>query len=133
MQGDLIEIWKPIVGYEELYEVSNLGNVRSFNRIINRPVGAYLKKGRVLRAGKSRNGYLTVRLVGNEGTSTLNVHRLVAQAFLDNPNGYNEVNHLDEDKTNNKADNLEWCTHKYNVNYGTRNRRIMKTRNGGKE
>ena len=133
MQGDLIEIWKPVVGYEELYEVSNLGNVRSFDRIINRPIGAYLKKGRVLRAGKSRNGYLTVRLVGNEGTSTINVHRLVAQAFLDNPNGYNEVNHLDEDKTNNKANNLEWCTHKYNMNYGTRNKRISSRRNGGKE
>lgn len=68
-----------------------------------------------------RHGYERVTLWENGKKFNMSVHRLVATAFIDNPNGYDEVNHKDEDKTNNNVNNLEWCSHKYNMNYGTRN------------
>ena len=116
------EIWKPIKGYEGFYEVSNLGRVRSLDRteyIRNKAGGitARQKRGKILKPHlDSRGCYLHV---GLRGKST-NVHRIVAKTFIDNPNGYPEVNHKDEDKTNNAVTNLEWCDHKYNNNYGSK-------------
>lgn len=75
-----------------------------------------------------RHGYERVTLWENGKKFNVSVHRLVAMAFIDNPNGYDEVNHKDENKTNNNVDNLEWCSHIYNMNYGTRNKRIVETR-----
>ena len=102
------EEFRPIKGYEGLYEVSNLGNVRN------------VKTGRILKSFDNKRGYLTIRLSKNGKSSKFYIHRLVAEAFISNPNNYPVINHKDEIKTNNSIDNLEWCTQKYNINYGTR-------------
>ena len=108
------EIWKPIEGYEGVYEVSNLGRVRSLTRIDSR---GRLREGVVLKpCYDSRRNYLHVNLRGKP----CNIHRLVAKTFISNPHDYAEINHKDEDKTNNCVENLEWCTHKYNNNYGSK-------------
>ncbi len=118
-----MEIWKDIVGYEGKYQVSNKGRVRSL------PVKSNTKyfSGRVLALFPDATGYMAVSL----SRKSHKVHRLVAIAFIDNPNNYTCVNHKDEDKTNNNVENLEWCTHKYNNNYGTRNKRI--SQNSGRK
>lgn len=106
------EIWKDIEGYPN-YQVSNLGNVRNLN--FNRT-----SKTKVLKSCIDGKGYQYVALYKDSKRKCSKVHRLVAQAFLPNPNNYKEVNHKDEVKTNNCVKNLEWCDAKYNVNYGTR-------------
>ena len=112
------EIWKPIEGYEGLYEVSNTGQVRSLDRYVKNGHSSYrLQKGRVLSPTKHRYGYLFVILTCNGKHKMFLVHRLVAQAFILNPDNLPQVNHKDEDKSNNRVDNLEWCDHKYNMNY----------------
>ena len=114
-----MELWKDIVGYEGLYQVSNFGRIRSLDRIIKRPkMGDFFKKSQIIK-NKIYKGYFSVQLSKQGITKNHKVHRLVAQAFIPNPNNYKEVNHKDENKENNCADNLEWCTHKYNMEYGT--------------
>ena len=109
------EEWKPIPGYEGLYEVSNYGRVRSFK---------WSSNGKILSPGKDGSGYLFVTLCKDGKTKLRKIHRLVAEAFIPNPNNFPQVNHMDECKENNYFGNLEWCTHKYNLSYGTRTRRI---------
>lgn len=117
------EIWKPIKGYEGLYEVSNLGNVMSLNY-------NHTGKTKNLKQFKRKN-YFSVSLSNEEGERLFSVHRLVAEAFIENPYNFSQVNHKDENPENNSVENLEWCDAKYNCNYGTRTRRILeKTRNG---
>ena len=118
------EIWKPIEGYEGLYEVSNLGRIRSLDRL-DVYKGKYKRyfKGKMLNPTFYRGGYLQVQLSKNGKVKVCKLHRLVAQTFLPNPDNLPVVNHKDEDKTNNCVDNLEWCTQQYNINYGTRNER----------
>ena len=125
----MTEIWKDIKGYEGLYQVSNMGRVKSFN---------YKNTGKegILEGSKNKRGYKVVHLSKNGKTNHYRIHRLVAITFIPNPNNYPEVNHIDEDKNNNRMDNLEWCDGKYNLNYGTRNKRISEHRKGkcsGKE
>lgn len=91
------------------YKVSNYGRVLSLAKTTIRG----RKYDKILSASKKDNGYYTVSINGNNEY----VHRLVAKAFIDNPNNFNEINHKDEDKSNNKVDNLEWCTKSYNVSY----------------
>ena len=114
------EIWKDIIGYEGFYQVSSLGRVRSLDMYVKCGYGSYrLRKGKVLSSVIKDNGYLQLKLYCNGKLYKKYVHRLVAQAFIPNPDNLPEVNHLDEDKTNNNVTNLEWCDHKYNLNYGT--------------
>ena len=111
------EIWKDIKGYEGQYQVSNKGNVRSVDRINH--IGSKYS-GRTLKPWYDRYGYLTVDLYKNGVRKKKRVHRLVVEAFIPNSNGFPEVNHIDEVKDNNELSNLEWCTSKYNSNYGTK-------------
>ena len=110
------EVWKPIAEYSGLYEVSNLGNVRrlEYTDQIGRK-----KQTKVLHPSHKENGYYHVVLIKNREKKYYSVHRLVAAAFVDNPNNYPIINHKDEDMNNNNADNLEWCTYTYNNRYGT--------------
>ena len=120
----MIEEWRPVVGYEGLYEVSNTGRVRSIDRYVKTCYGSYrLHKGKVLSPGIRPDGYLVVSLQYR----MFRVHRIVAEAFLPNPDNLPQVNHKDEDKSNNRVDNLEWCTAKYNNNYGTARIRAKET------
>ena len=122
------EIWKDIEGFEGLYQVSNMGRVKSLERTVwNKGTGYYMTVSeRILKANNVGKGYLQVKLFKDGKRKTCYIHRIVATAFLDNPKNYNEVNHKDEDKTNNCVDNLEWCSHSYNNNYGTKNQRAVK-------
>ena len=111
------EIWKPVKGYEGLYQVSNMGRVKSLNY-------RHTGKERILKARKNRGGYLQVNLYKEGKMKRCSVHQLVGQVFCENPMGYTEVNHVDEDKTNNMAENLEFCSRSYNCSYGTRSMRV---------
>lgn len=125
------EIWKDIEGYEGRYQVSNEGNVRSLahDTVIHRGKEVYTlhKPGLRLKPTTLNHGYLGVCLYHpqkHSGHKRMSIHRLVAQAFLPNPDGYAEVNHIDENKANNRAENLEWCTRSQNMRSGTLPRRI---------
>ena len=122
----MIEKWRDIPEYEGIYQVSNLGNVKVLDRVVN---SAIKHSDKVKRIGKTlkqynKNGYMQVTLTINTKRKYYNVHRLVAQAFIDNPQNLPQVNHKDENKLNNNVNNLEWCTAKYNCNYGSRNSKI---------
>lgn len=112
-----METWKDISGYEGIYEVSDLGRVRSL-------VQRNRWKPGILKPQKHRYGYLYVNLCKDGKVKGMKVHRLVAQAFIPNPNNLPQVNHKDENPQNNAASNLEWCSARYNINYGTRNGRV---------
>lgn len=116
----MLEIWKDIEGYNGFYEISNLGNCKTHYAIGS---GKYTKEGRLLKPVKCSNGYSEYQLRINGERRCCLAHRLVAEAFIDNPMNKPEVNHKDEDIRNNYADNLEWVTSKENANYGTRNER----------
>lgn len=128
MQEESEEIWKPIPGYEGLYEVSNKGRVKSLERdIIDKNGKKYHRKERILKSLPDGNGYFQVCLHDNKGESKrLRVHRLVAEAFIPNPDNKSQINHKNEIKTDNCIDNLEWVTAKENSNYGTHNERVAK-------
>ncbi|SER52388.1 MULTISPECIES: NUMOD4 domain-containing protein [Pseudomonas] len=114
------EVWKPISGFELFYEVSNLGRVRSLDRICQHKDGQTTRRaGRVLKPGL-RAGYPFVQLCDNETKKQEHVHRLVAQAFCVKPEGCNVVNHLDGDRQNNLASNLEWTTNQGNITHAYR-------------
>ena len=108
------EIWRSVKDYEGLYEVSNWGRVRN------------CRTGCVLRPGKHRDGYLQVNLYKDGVMKRCYVHRLVATAFIPNPDNLPQINHKDENKENNRIENLEWCNCKYNNNYGTHIEKISK-------
>lgn len=123
------EIWRTAVYdgivYEGLYKVSNLGRILSLNY---RNTG----KAELMNPSANTDGYLKVNLSKNKEKKTCKVHRLVAETFIPNPDNLPEVNHIDEDKTNNRVSNLEWKTHRDNCNHATRNERSAKTRTNGK-
>lgn len=112
-------------GFEGRYQVSVDGEMKSLERIS--PQG-YLLKERILKLGKSTNGYLRVSLHKDGKRKNYSVHRLVAQAFIPNPDNLPEVNHINEDKMDNRVENLEWCSHKFNNNWGTANQRRAEKR-----
>lgn len=127
------EIWKDVKGFEGRYEVSNFGRVRSVSRMVgmeyNNP---HYSKGKLLtiRTNRNASGYSCVSMAqyGRKNRpKQFYVHRIVAEAFIENPLGYNEINHKDENKQNNCADNLEWCDRMYNIRYGTAIERKIKS------
>lgn len=109
------EVFLSVPGYSGLYEVSNLGNVMS------------LRSGKLLKQSTNKGGYKMLSLTKNGKSTCFSVHRLVAMTFLPNPDNLPEVNHKDENPGNNFVDNLEWCTRKYNLNYGGYRERMSKT------
>lgn len=115
----MIEIFKDIEGYEGLYQVSNLGRVKSLKRYVNDRGGIRLLKERILKEVQARSGHLRVKLSKNNISKRYSTHKLVAQAFIPNPDNLPVINHKDEDPTNNCVENLEWCTVGYNNRYGT--------------
>lgn len=112
------EVWKPVVGYEDLYEVSSFGRVKSLN--YNRT-----GKEKIRKPLKTKYGYLQVNLCKDGKPKNFKVHRLVAENFIPNPLNLPQINHKDENKENNFVENLEFCDAQYNTNYGTRNERIV--------
>lgn len=117
------EIWKDITNYEGEYQVSNLGRVKSFRA--SSKYGS--QKEYILKPTTRDNGYCNVTLYGKYGRHKYLVHRLVAEAFIPNPEGLPQVNHKDENPFNNAVDNLEWCTAEYNNAYGTARIRKIET------
>ena len=117
----MIEIFKDVKGYEGLYQISNVGNVKSLGN-------DKTKKEKILKPAKNHKGYLFVGLCKQGKQKNHYIHRLVAQAFIDNPNNLEQINHKNEIKTDNRVENLEWCTPKQNNNYGTHNQRSAANR-----
>lgn len=122
MNNQTNEIWKPVVGYEKYYEVSNLGRVKRLERSSDN--GYHLKEKIIKSTVRKKDGYCVVALCGN----TYYLHRVVAEAFIPNPNKLPEVNHKDERKQNCCVENLEWCDSSYNLRYGTRAKRSAESR-----
>ena len=123
----MIEIWKDIKGYDGIYQISNFGRVRSVDRVVYGRLSyknGRLVKGKLLSLRKGKEGYVRVNLNKDGIKTTYDVHKLVADAFMDNPSNLPQINHKDENKTNNHVGNLEYCDSYYNTNYGTRNARI---------
>ena len=103
------EIWKPIKDFEDKYEVSNLGRIRN------------IRTNHILKMTNQYGNYFSIILYDGVRRKTTRVHRLVAEAFIPNPNNYSCVNHKDMNKQNNCVDNLEWCTQSYNSNHAIQN------------
>ena len=120
------EIWKDISNYEGLYQVSNLGNIRSLNRYTNGRNSKRLIKGKILKVFKDKDGYMNVNLYKNAEIKQFKVSRLVAQAFIPNIDNKPQVNHIDGNRYNNQVSNLEWCTSRENNLHAFRNN-LMKT------
>ena len=125
------EIWKDIPHYEGLYQVSNYGRVKSVGRYVE-----YVREGktqkhwvpeRIKAQSLKPNGYQTLQLFKNNKAKNEYVHRLVAMAFIPNPDNLPQVNHKDEDKANNIVDNLEWCDNSYNQKYNGKQKRSAET------
>lgn len=113
------EIWKDVLNYEGLYKVSNYGRIKRTTKTIKKKNGVlYLIKEKEKKPYTNKNGYSYVTLYNaHYKAKTIQVHKLVAQSFISNPNKYPCINHKNENKLDNRVENLEWCSYKYNINY----------------
>lgn len=120
------EIWKDIKNYEGLYQVSNLGRVRSLNKCVKHSNHYMNLKGQILKLQiDCQTSYKKIRLCKDGKYKQYSIHRLVAEAFIPNPNNYPVVNHINENRIDNRVENLEWCTVSYNNTYGDRIKRVV--------
>lgn len=118
MKRDIeFEIWKDITGYEGVYQVSNFGRIKSLGRFLKRGESKIFVDEFIMSGGSTPIGYKTVSLTKNKVRKAFSVQRLVAEAFIPNPEGKPEVNHIDGDKLNNNYTNLEWCTRRENLQH----------------
>jgi hypothetical protein len=123
-----MEIWKPVKGFEKSNEVSNLGNLRSKDRFINKKNGqSFFRKGVNKKFRKHRDGYNRCNIKVNGKSYDVMQHRLVADAFIPNPNNYKQVNHKNGIKDDNRVENLEWCDQSQNIQHAVKNR-LIKTK-----
>lgn len=124
------EFWKNLIGYgdyNDYYQVSNLGRVRSLDKYVSNNNGVRFIKGRILKVGHCGK-YLSVQLSNNQKIKNVLIHRLVAQTFISNPNNLPCINHKDCNPENNNISNLEWCTYSYNNSYNNRIQKATQTR-----
>lgn len=128
-----MEIWRDIVGYEGLYKVSNRGRVFSCDRLVSNRHKLILRRGKILKQRTHKQGYKRVKLTRFSDYKIFLVHRLVAIAFIENPENKDQINHINEIKEDNKVSNLEWVSAKENSNHGTRTQRMLITRFGKNE
>lgn len=113
------EEFRDITGYEGLYQASDLGRIKSLERKVKTKNGYRIVREKILKTSKDKNGYLLVNLHKNNKMKTHRVHRIIAQTFIPNHENLPQINHIDENTTNNSVNNLEWCSLVYNINYGT--------------
>ena len=111
------EEWRDIEGYEGMYQVSNLGRVRSLDRHVKNWVGKKLMKGKMISVCNDGRGYLLVNLWKNNKPKNIRTHRLIAKAFIPNPENKPQINHINGDGTDNRIENLEWCTASENIQH----------------
>ena len=126
----LNEKWKYIENTNNLYQISNYGRIKAKAKKVNAGLinnKQVLRKERIIKLQKNNLGYLHTSISVNHMFKNINIHREVAKAFIPNPNNLPVVNHKDENPSNPRFDNLEWCTHKYNINYKNRNNKASKT------
>lgn len=121
------EEWKDVPGCEGIYQVSNVGNVKMISTTYS---DGRKRKVQSMSTFIDKDGYVRTTISIGKKNIQIPVHRLVAMAFIDNPNGFTQVNHKDENKQNNNVKNLEWCDAKYNTNYGHRSEKISGEKHG---
>lgn len=121
------EIWKDIKGFENVYQISNYGRLKSLNRFVKNRNGVRLVKEKILKPVVGTCGYFQYPLKHNGIGKTILIHIEVANAFIENPENFHEVNHKDENKLNNYFKNLEWCNRSYNNTYKNRKQREIET------
>lgn len=110
------EIWKPIKGYEELYEVSNIGRVKGLRKYVDVGINSHYRNEKILKQSLDGKGYMMIWLYKDKNRKTMKVHRLVAEAFISNPEKKPQIDHINANKTDNRVCNLRWCTNKENCN-----------------
>lgn len=123
----MIEKFKPVKGYAGIYEISNLGRVKSLSRVVERKDGnTRVTEDRIILPFLTKCGYHQIVLCKDGVRKKYYIHRLVANAFIENPNKLPIINHKDENKLNNRVDNLEWCSAYYNLRYGKMQAKLVK-------